>query len=57
MKRVDFWKRGIGSTAQIDSVARSSFRIGMGPFALMNLTGPPIALHSADYLAEQLDTS
>ena len=49
-------EEGIGSTAQIDSVARSSFMIGMGPFALMNLTGPPIALHSADYLAEQLDT-
>ena len=26
----------------------------MGPFALMNLTGPTIALHSTDYLAEQL---
>ena len=38
------------------TVARSSFRIGLGPFALMNLTGPPIALHSTDYLAEQLDT-
>ena len=33
-----------------------AFRIGMGPFALMNLTGPPIALHSTDYLAEQLET-
>ena len=49
-------EEGIGSTAQIDAVARSSFRIGLGPFALMNLTGPPIALHSTDYLAEQLDT-
>ncbi len=49
-------EEGIGSTAQIDSVAMSSFRIGMGPFALMNLTGPPIALHSTDYLAKQLDT-
>ena len=28
----------------------------MGPFALMNLTGPPIALHSTNYLAEQLNT-
>ena len=28
----------------------------MGPFALMNLTGPPIALHATDYLAEQLNT-
>ena len=33
-----------------------AFRIGLGPFALMNLTGPPIALHSTDYLAEQLET-
>ena len=49
-------EEGIGSTAQIDSVAMSSFRIGMGPFALMNLTGPPIALHSTDYLAKQLET-
>tara|TARA_A200000113_G_scaffold76578_2_gene67448 strand:+ start:25779 stop:27845 length:2067 start_codon:yes stop_codon:yes gene_type:complete len=49
-------EEGVGSTAQIDSVARSAFNIGMGPFALMNLTGPPIALHSTDYLAKQLDT-
>ncbi len=49
-------EEGVGSTAQIDSVSRSAFNIGMGPFALMNLTGPPIALHSTDYLAEQLDT-
>tara|TARA_Y100000766_G_scaffold239620_1_gene216719 strand:+ start:82 stop:2142 length:2061 start_codon:yes stop_codon:yes gene_type:complete len=49
-------EEGVGSTAQIDSVARSAFSIGMGPFALMNLTGPPIALHSTDYLAKQLDT-
>ena len=47
-------EEGVGTTAQIDAVARSSFRIGMGPFALMNLTGPPIALHSTDYLSEQL---
>ena len=37
-------EEGVGSTAQIDSVARTAFNIGMGPFALMNLTGPPIAL-------------
>jgi enoyl-CoA hydratase/3-hydroxyacyl-CoA dehydrogenase len=47
-------EEGVGTTAQIDAVARSAFRIGMGPFALMNLTGPPIALHSTDYLSEQL---
>ena len=49
-------EEGVGSTAQIDAVARDAFRIGLGPFALMNLTGSPIALHSTDYLAAQLDT-
>ena len=49
-------EEGHGTPAQIDAVARKSFNIGMGPFALMNLTGPPIALHSTDYLAQQLNT-
>lgn len=49
-------EEGVGTAAQIDAVSRKSFSIGMGPFALMNLTGPPIALHSTDYLAEQLET-
>ena len=49
-------EEGVGSTGQIDAVARDAFRIGLGPFALMNLTGSPIALHSTDYLAAQLDT-
>ncbi|MED5230863.1 MAG: 3-hydroxyacyl-CoA dehydrogenase NAD-binding domain-containing protein [Candidatus Thermoplasmatota archaeon] len=48
-------EEGVASAAAIDAVAKKAFRIGMGPFALMNLTGPPIALHSTDYLAEQLD--
>ena len=47
---------GIATTAQIDAAACKAFDIGMGPFALMNLTGPPIALHATDYLAEQLGT-
>jgi len=49
-------EEGVGTTAQIDAVARKAFRIGLGPFALMNLTGSPIAMHSTDYLAAQLDT-
>lgn len=49
-------EEGMGTTAQIDAVAREAFNIGMGPFALMNLTGPPIALHANDYLSEQLNT-
>ena len=49
-------QEGVASAAAIDAVAMKAFRIGMGPFALMNLTGPPIALHATDYLAEQLET-
>ena len=47
-------QEGVANTAQIDAIACKAFRIGLGPFGLMNLTGPPIALHSTDYLAEQL---
>ncbi|MCH2649118.1 MAG: 3-hydroxyacyl-CoA dehydrogenase NAD-binding domain-containing protein [Candidatus Poseidoniaceae archaeon] len=50
-------EEGHGNAAQIDAIACKAFRIGLGPFGLMNLTGPPIALHSTDYLAEQLDTT
>jgi enoyl-CoA hydratase/3-hydroxyacyl-CoA dehydrogenase len=46
---------GVASIAQIDAVAEKVFNIGMGPFALMNLTGPSIALHATNYLAEQLN--
>jgi enoyl-CoA hydratase/3-hydroxyacyl-CoA dehydrogenase len=49
-------EEGVASTAQIDSIACKAFDIGMGPFALMNLTGPSIALHATDYLADQLNT-
>ena len=47
-------EEGVATAAQIDAVACREFRIGLGPFALMNLTGPTIALHSSDYLSEQL---
>ena len=43
---------GLGSPAFIDEVAKRSFKIGMGPFALMNATGVPIAMHAAKNLAE-----
>lgn len=37
---------GIGSIEIIDWVCMKTFGIGMGPFALMNATGVPIALHA-----------
>ena len=47
-------EEGVATAAQIDAAACREFRIGLGPFGLMNLTGPTIALHSSDYLSEQL---
>lgn len=49
-------EEGAATAAQIDAISCKAFRLGLGPFGLMNLTGPPIALHSTDYLAEQLNT-
>lgn len=37
---------GVGSIAEIDTICMKTFGIGMGPFALMNATGVPIALHA-----------
>lgn len=45
------YEEGYGSIAFIDQVACDVFGVGMGPFALMNATGVPIAMHAADGLA------
>ncbi|TYO99411.1 enoyl-CoA hydratase/3-hydroxyacyl-CoA dehydrogenase [Geothermobacter ehrlichii] len=47
-------EEGFGSIAFIDRVACEVFGVGMGPFALMNATGVPIAMHAADGLAGKL---
>ena len=36
--------------ADRSALIKTSLRIGMGPFELMNVTGPPIALHAATTL-------
>ncbi len=48
------YEEGCGSIAYIDQVACEVFGVGMGPFALMNATGVPIAMHAADGLAAEL---
>ena len=48
------YEEGFGSIAFIDQVACDVFGVGMGPFALMNATGVPIAMHAADGLAGEL---
>jgi enoyl-CoA hydratase/3-hydroxyacyl-CoA dehydrogenase len=45
---------GLANIPTIDEAAREAFRIGMGPFALMNATGVPIAYHSTRGLAHAL---
>lgn len=37
---------GVATTEVIDAVCVKTFGIGMGPFALMNATGVPIAMHA-----------
>jgi len=43
---VKLLQENIGTIEMIDSVCMKTFGIGMGPFALMNATGVPIALHA-----------
>jgi enoyl-CoA hydratase/3-hydroxyacyl-CoA dehydrogenase len=43
---------GIG-IATVEAAAKEAFSIGMGPFELMNVTGIPIALHSAETLGKK----
>ncbi len=38
----------------IEAAAKKAFRIGMGPFELMNVTGVPITAHATRALAEKL---
>ncbi len=38
----------------IEEAAKRAFRIGMGPFMLMNVTGIPIAVHAATTLGNEL---
>lgn len=38
----------------IEAAAKQAFKIGMGPFELMNVTGIPIAVHAATTLGNEL---
>jgi len=45
---------GVTNIPTIDDTAKKVFKIGMGPFELMNVTGIPIAYHSTIGLANKL---
>ncbi len=45
---------GVADIPTIEWAAKKAFRIGMGPFQLMNVTGVPISLHAANTLGSEL---
>ena len=45
-------EEGVADIATVEAAAKKAFGVGMGPFELMNVTGVPIALHSATTLGE-----
>ncbi len=47
-------EEGLADIPTIEAAAKKAFRIGMGPFELMNVTGIPIAVHAATTLGNEL---
>ena len=47
-------EEGIANIPTIEEAAKRTFKIGMGPFLLMNVTGIPIAYHSTETLGRTL---
>ncbi len=45
---------GLTNIATVEWAAKKAFKIGLGPFELMNVTGVPITLHAATTLEAQL---
>jgi enoyl-CoA hydratase/3-hydroxyacyl-CoA dehydrogenase len=45
---------GLADVATIEEAGKRAFKIGMGPFELMNVTGIPIAVHAATTLGNEL---
>ena len=47
-------EENLANIPTIETAAKRAFKIGMGAFELMNVTGIPIAVHSADTLGREL---
>ncbi|MBB5349412.1 enoyl-CoA hydratase/isomerase family protein [Desulfoprunum benzoelyticum] len=47
-------EENLANIPTIEAAAKHAFKIGMGAFELMNVTGIPIAVHSADTLGREL---
>jgi len=51
---VRMMEEGVADVPTIEEGAKRAFKIGMGPFLLMNVTGIPIAFHAATTLGNEL---
>lgn len=47
-------EEGVADIPTIEAAAKQAFKIGMGPFELMNVTGIPIAVHASTTLGNEL---
>ncbi len=47
-------QENVANIPTIEEAAKQAFKIGMGPFELMNVTGIPIAVHSSTTLGNEL---
>ncbi len=47
-------EEGVADIPTIEEAAKRAFKIGMGPFELMNVTGIPIAVHASTTLGNEL---
>jgi enoyl-CoA hydratase/3-hydroxyacyl-CoA dehydrogenase len=47
-------EEGLANIATTEEAAKQAFKIGMGPFELMNVTGIPIAVHASTTLGNEL---
>jgi len=47
-------EEGLTNIPTIEEAAKQAFRIGMGPFELMNVTGIPIAVHASTTLGNEI---
>ncbi len=47
-------EEGAANIATVEEAAKRGFKIGMGPFELMNVTGVPIAMHAATTLGNEI---
>jgi len=44
---------GVANIPTIEAACKQTFKVGMGPFELMNVTGVPIAMHAAGTLGDK----